>query len=198
MADIQVHNNGRFGNVYEMIAEAIRVANLLDEPVETEFNRHALVAMPGIEPNAVYRQYRAQLMRLSAFATEEAVKAAELEYKDRLTRKRAERGLECREAFDKWLEGVVKSGGWRPGEVELQPGDTFLMRQEGDILLVRVDDTTPTPGVVHARVGEEWQNIRSRGSWASRVVDDPELLRKFVYAENDRRCHWQSPFVRKG
>ena len=198
MADIQVHNNGRFGHIDELIAEAIRVANLLDESVETEFNRHALVATPGVKPDAVYRQYRAQLMKLPAFATEKEVKAAEREYEDKLTRDRAERGLGHRETFDQWLEEVVKRGVWRPGEVELQPGDTFLLKQGRYTLLVRVDDTTPTPGVVLARVGEEWQDLASRGSWASQVVDDSELLKELVYAYNDRKCHWQYPFVREG
>ena len=198
MADIQVYNNGRFGNVHELIEEAIRVANRLDQAVETEFNRHTLVATPGIKPDAVYRQYRAQLMRLPAFATEEAVKAAECQYEEKIARERAERGLGYRETFDQWLEEVVKRGVWRPGEVELQPGDTFLLKQGRYTLLVRVDDTTPTPGVVLARVGEEWQGLASRGSWASQVVDDPELLRELVYADNDRRRHWQYPFVREG
>lgn len=198
MADIQVHNNGRFGHIDELIAEAIRVANRLDEAVETEFNRLVLVAMPAMKIADVYRQYRAQLMKLPAFATEKEVNAAEREYEEKLTRERAERGLGHRKTFDQWLEGVVKQGGWRPGEVELQPGDTFLLRRGRDILLVRVDDTTPTPGVVLAKVGEEWQGITSRGSWASQVVDNPELLKKLVYADNDRRCHWQYPFVREG
>ena len=93
MADIQVHNNGRFGHIDELIAEAIRVANRLDEAVETEFNRLVLVAMPAMKIADVYRQYRAQLMKLPAFATEKEVNAAEREYEEKLTRERAERGL---------------------------------------------------------------------------------------------------------